>query len=53
MRFEPARPANELCGPSRPQFLRRFGLGVILAFTLKGLVTGSLLVAALLQLAGD
>ena len=51
--FQPARPAEELCGPARrAQGLRRLGLGMLLAFTLKGLVTTSLMVLALLQLTG-
>ena len=52
--FRPARPAEELCGPaSRVPGWRRLGFGVLLAFTLKGLLTGSLMLAAVLQLTGD
>ena len=52
--FRPARPADEPCGPARAGGrLRRLGRGVLLAFALKGLLTGSLMLAALLNLAGD
>ena len=54
--FRPARPADELCGPARGRHeggWRRLGFGVLLAFTLKGLLTGSLMLAAVLQLTGD
>jgi len=52
--FRPARPADELCGPApKSPGWRRLGFGVLLAFTLKGLLTGSLMLAAVLQLTGD
>ena len=51
--FAPARRAEEVCGPVRRTGWRRLGFGLVLAFTLKGLATGSLMLVALLQLTGD
>ena len=51
--FMPARPADEVCGPARRGRFRRLGIGLVLAFTLKGLASGSLILVALLQLTGD
>ncbi len=53
MRFEPARPADEVCGPARMRLLRRLGTGVILAFCAKGIVTTGLLAYALFKLSGN
>lgn len=53
MRFEPARPADEVCGPPRMQVLRRLGIGVVLAFCAKGIVTSGLIAYALFKISGN
>ena len=53
MRFDPLRPADDVCGPPRTQLLRRFGIGVIVAFCAKGVVTSGLIAYALLKLSGN